>query len=251
MKTSANIVKGLMCITLLGAVAASAVSQRQIHVEVDQVRVDFDGTQPQIVNGRVMVPLRGVFEKLGAQADWTAYNETVTVTKADTDIVLKIGDDHAAVNGRHVYFDAPAINEKGRTLVPVRFLSETLGANVYWNSSVSTVEIGSAIVKPTVPPREMPPVMAYISAGTVVPFLLETALSSNNSKAGDRFVATIDTRGKSDYLGLATGTKIEGHVDLATPRQGTNPGVLGLAFDRIVLTDGRKVPVFAQVIGLD
>ncbi len=251
MKSPAKIVTGLMSLSLLIAAATAAQAQQPIHVEVDNVRVYFGDVQPQMVNGRVMVPLRGVFERLNAQVGWSDYNQTVTVNKADMDIVLRIGESHAMVNGKQVYFDAPATIERGRTLVPVRFLSETLGANVNWNASLNTVEITSAMMETVVPPRGSPSVMAFVDAGTVIPFTLDSALSSNNSKYGDRFTATIDTRGQNDYLGLPRGTKVEGWVDVATPRKGSDPGVLGVSFDNIVLNDGRRIPVFGQVIAID
>lgn len=252
MKAIANVSARLMSFALLVAAgAATAQAQGRLYVEVDDSRVVFTDVQPQMMNGRVMVPIRGVFERLGADVLWTESNQTVTVTGTNLDISLVVDNNTATVNGREVWFDAPARVEQGRTLVPVRFLSETLGANVRWEASERTVHITSASMEPVVPPVGSSPIMALIQEGTVVPFTLDTPLSSNVSKFGDRFTATIDTRGLTNYLGLPAGTKIEGSVDLAQPRSGNEPGILGIVFDNMILPDGRKVPVYAQVIAVD
>lgn len=93
------------------------------------------------VGGRVMVPLRGVFEALGAAVDYDPATMTVFATRADTQMQLRLGSTQANVNGQVRTLDVPAQSRFGRTLVPLRFVSEALGASVNWNDAQRTVYI--------------------------------------------------------------------------------------------------------------
>ena len=95
------------------------------------------------------------------------------------------------------------------------------------------------------------PIMSIQPRGSVLPVKLDTSLSSDNSQVGDRFTATIDTNGGADYFGLPQGTKVQGHVNFAQAKRNDTPGVIGLAFDSLLLTNGKKVPITASLIGLD
>ncbi len=99
---------------------------------------------PQIVNSRTMVPLRGIFEELGATVTWD--NDSRTVTIAGTDkpqICVTIDSKTATVEGSAVAMDTAPMISEGRTLVPVRFLAETLGAQVGWDNATQTVVISA------------------------------------------------------------------------------------------------------------
>lgn len=98
-------------------------------------------TKPFIYNNRCMVPLRGIFEKLGAKVVWDGANQQVTAKKGDTIIQLKVDNETAYVNGSPVTLDAPALNRESRVSVPVRFVAETLKADVQWIGSLQTVYI--------------------------------------------------------------------------------------------------------------
>jgi hypothetical protein len=125
----------LLCV---GATVARADT---INVRVNGEPVAFEGTQPREVNGRVLVPLRGVLEKLGASIDWRQDSQTVIATRGNTEIDLPIGSRVATVNGREVALDVPAMTFGGRTMVPLRFISQALGADVTWSANTQTVMI--------------------------------------------------------------------------------------------------------------
>lgn len=84
------------------------------------------------VTGRVLVPIRFLTEALGAVVGWDQETQSVTITKGDTVIKLKLGSNIATVNGQQITLDEPASAEGGRTLVPVRFVSQALGMAVEW-----------------------------------------------------------------------------------------------------------------------
>jgi len=96
---------------------------------------------PVIVNDRTMVPLRAIFQALGAQVNWDSATQTVTATRGDTVIILVIGSPTAFKDGETVTLSQPALLLGGRTMVPLRFVSEALGAQVNWDSATQTVTI--------------------------------------------------------------------------------------------------------------
>ncbi len=98
---------------------------------------------PVIMNNRTMVPIRFVTEAMGAKVDWNGKERKVTITLGSNVAILKIGDVKAQANGYDVYLDAaPTIIVKtSRTVVPVRFVAETLGMDVKWNGTERSVTI--------------------------------------------------------------------------------------------------------------
>ncbi|WP_081824006.1 stalk domain-containing protein [Paenibacillus sp. UNC451MF] len=90
-------------------------------------------------NGSVLVPLRAIFESLGAAVEWKSSTQTVTATKEGKTIVLTIGSNIAYVNGSPVTLNAAAQLINGNTMVPVRFVSEALGGVVEWNEAAQSV----------------------------------------------------------------------------------------------------------------
>lgn len=98
---------------------------------------------PVIIQGRTLVPLRGIFEKVGARVQWDGTTNTVTTTKDNTIISLQIGATHASVNGKMIDFDVPAQLLHNRTMIPLRLLAETLGLHVGWDGNRNEVTITS------------------------------------------------------------------------------------------------------------
>ncbi|WP_257008389.1 L,D-transpeptidase family protein [Bacillus sp. FJAT-45350] len=106
--------------------------------------------EPIVRNGRILVPIRGIFEELGATVSWNPSNQTVHAWNQTTNVSLGIGDRKATVNGKIVSLDVPAITQSGRTLVPVRFISESLGASVSWSGEkrLLTINHTPKVVEP-------------------------------------------------------------------------------------------------------
>lgn len=102
---------------------------------------------PYIKDNRTMVPMRRVFEILGADVNWNDAERSVTATRYGTNIKLFIGKKTAYRNGAAVELDAaPEIQaESGRTMVPLRFVSEALGCSVDWDGFSKTVNIQSGM----------------------------------------------------------------------------------------------------------
>ncbi|MEK4629053.1 MAG: stalk domain-containing protein [Solibacillus sp.] len=94
-----------------------------------------------IKNGATLVPLRGIFEALGANVTWNQSTKTIDATKGSTKIWLKIGSTTTKVNNKNVTISVPAQVVNGSTLVPLRFIGESLGAKVEWIQASKTIKI--------------------------------------------------------------------------------------------------------------
>ncbi len=117
-------------------------NDNRIHVIVNDAELAFS-QEPVIKNGRVLVPMRNIFEALGAEVSWDGDKKQVTGVLDDTTITLVIGQTAARKNGTEVTLDVPAEILNGSTLVPVRFISESLDAKVLWNQETKTVTVTS------------------------------------------------------------------------------------------------------------
>lgn len=122
----------------------SATQQyKLVNVELDGKLLTFD--QSAIIkDGSTLVPLRGVFEALKAEVAWNKTTRTVTAIKGETVVKLTVGESVAYVNGKAVTLASKAEIINNATLVPLRFVSEALGAKVSWQASTETVVITSA-----------------------------------------------------------------------------------------------------------
>ncbi len=94
-----------------------------------------------IKNSRTMLPVRFISEALAATVSWDGEKREVKVTKDGVEIVISIDASQAMVNGKAVALDSPAFIENSRTYLPVRFISESLGADVYWEDATKSVII--------------------------------------------------------------------------------------------------------------
>jgi len=109
----------------------AAAAAGDIALEIGGVSVETD-VPPIIVDGRTLVPVRVVSENLGASVDWDAATQTVIIVAPTKRIILPVGRPIATVNGETIILDVPARIVSGRTMVPIRFVSEALDAAVDW-----------------------------------------------------------------------------------------------------------------------
>ena len=123
-------------------VVVSEGNMKPANIQINGIQKVFD-TYPVNINGRNLVPLRGIFEALGATIEWDNDTQTVTAVKGKTTIVLKLGDQYAYINGEKVLLEVKAQSINGRTMVPLRFVGEALGAEVLWDGATQTVDINS------------------------------------------------------------------------------------------------------------
>ena len=111
-----------------------------ISVYVSGKKLSFD-QEPIIYNDRTMVPLRKIFESLGATVNWNASTRTVTGTRGDRRVKLTVGSKTMYVNNTKYDLDTAPIIVSDRTLVPARAVAEGLGCDVSWDASTKSVNI--------------------------------------------------------------------------------------------------------------
>ncbi len=130
-----------------GEVNVEVIYKPAITMVIDSVYINVFGktikndVAPIIVGDRTMLPIRVVAEALGADVDWDAELQKVTITKGDTVIELFIGETTAYVNGKAVQLNVAPFIDNDRTYLPVRFVSEYLGAVVHWDADTRTVTV--------------------------------------------------------------------------------------------------------------
>jgi len=118
-----------------------------ISVLLDNLPIRFD-VQPQIIDGRALVPFRLIAQALNISVDWDNNNRTVFASDGKTRIILQIDNKIAHINDMPITLDSPPIIINGRTLIPLRFFSEAFGCQVDWIAKTRTITIVS-------PPRAM------------------------------------------------------------------------------------------------
>ena len=125
------------------------LQMRQINDGLDYIIVLVDGeyvffdVDPYIEEGTTIVPVRALAEEIGATVEWNDKAKKVTITKDDLSIELTIDKTKALVNGKTVQLDAAATIVDGSTCVPLRFVSESFGAEVEWDAKTRVINIST------------------------------------------------------------------------------------------------------------
>jgi len=157
----------ILTLTFGGAASAAAPQTPTPTVYIDGEKLDFADQPPVIQNGRTLVPMRAIFEALGAEVKWDQVTQTVTAFRpdetyagflGDKTITLTIGKNTAHLvsdvrerpeNSRDedIALDVPAQVMNSRTMVPLRFVSETLDAHVKWDAKTNRIDIYTPEIK--------------------------------------------------------------------------------------------------------
>lgn len=174
---------GLVLLVLAGVAWAAALPGPAVSLRLDGLPVAAEAYVD--ANGRTMVPLRFVAENLGFQVAWEAKSRQITVRGGDRLITLWVGRSQAVVDGRKVALDTVPVIWQDRTMVPLRFVAETLGLAVHWDGTTRTValsrqpgleqdrpawvEVTGSIVNVRSGPGTNYPVTAQVQKGTKLP----------------------------------------------------------------------------------
>jgi len=119
----------MLMVALFTIVGAISVSADDIRVQVDGIYAEFD-VPPIIIEGRTLLPARAVVEMLGGEIEWNGELQQVQIFKNDIHIVLIIDDNIAYLNDQVRELDVPPQLIEGRTLVPLRFITESFGLDI-------------------------------------------------------------------------------------------------------------------------
>ncbi len=99
------------------------------------------GQNPELLEGRTLVPLRSIFEAMGADVEWDDATSSAIAKRDGVEMKIQIGANEMYKNGKAIPVDVPAMLLNSRTMVPVRVIAEAFGADVQWNESGRTVLI--------------------------------------------------------------------------------------------------------------
>ena len=132
----------ILASTLLLTFSMSSIgfADGNITVLINSLKLKTD-VAPQIVSERTMVPIRAIAENMGATVKWNEEAQLVTINSSKGTMTLTLNSNQAIVNGQKVKLDQPAKAISDRTMVPIRFISENMGARVKWNDKTRTVAI--------------------------------------------------------------------------------------------------------------
>ena len=125
---------------VLPMTVSAAESEMNIEVIVDGTELVFD-VPPAVVNQRTMVPMRYIFEFLGAAVEWIPEENGIRATTDTLDLYMQLGNPEMTINGEIYVLDAPPYATNGRTLVPLRAVMEAFDAEVQWDQKNTAVII--------------------------------------------------------------------------------------------------------------
>ncbi len=144
-QTQFKLISFILTVTLLLTMSVTVFANQSIEVYLNNEKIQFD-VEPLVVNGRTMVPMRAIFEKLGAEVTWDNGTNTAVAYKNDEmkGVAVTIGSPYMVdINLKAIPLDVPAMLHNGRTLVPLRAVSEAFDCDVIWDGETSTVNIYS------------------------------------------------------------------------------------------------------------
>ncbi|MCL2573095.1 MAG: stalk domain-containing protein [Defluviitaleaceae bacterium] len=132
---------------VVGAFVSTTLMASEISVDIDGRTVDFEGHPPAIIDGRILVPIRGFFEHLGGTISWVQSTQTSTITLVNQHyiVVITAGSNTFTTNDIGYDLDVPAQIIDGRVMLPIRAIAESIGYIVNWDNETSTVIITSPL----------------------------------------------------------------------------------------------------------
>ena len=198
----------LLLLTLIFGFSLIAASSPGISVYIDGQRLQTD-VDPIIIQGRTMVPMRAIFEALSAAVQWDGDTQKITGTREGTIVVLYLDNPTASINGRPEQLDVPPTLVNGRTLVPTRFIAESLGADVQWDGNTRTVTISTGKVANSNSPSVPGQAISLPRPSFTGSVSLEEAIANRASLR--RYAAQpLNTQELSQVLWAAYGTGVDG-----------------------------------------
>ena len=141
-KFSISMLTVITAMVMLFSCVANAA--RPIKVLVGGEKIESD-VAPIIVEDRTMLPVRAVFEAIGAKVDYVAEEQKVIATKGDITVEFVINSNVMKINGEEKELDVPAMIKDDRTLVPIRACAEAFDLKVDWNGNTNTVRIKKSV----------------------------------------------------------------------------------------------------------
>jgi hypothetical protein len=234
-----------------------AIAERGISVILNGEYVDFadengNVVEPQLINDRTMVPMRKIFEVFGADVQWDGATETVTAVTEEKTLKLQINNPVAKVialpsgEETEITLDSVPVVVDGRTLVPVRFIAESLELKVGWDGDTQTVVIIDPLKVFEIVKEKAPTFYEYITNEYVVPeamtadadMILNIKYTNGNNKAlntNAKFVIDAMIKGAANLYEMNMDCKITGKGLMYEEIKAAN--MANISLDMILDTD--------------
>lgn len=133
--------KKLLSVTFGVLLMSTSVFATEVNVVVNDKPIEKQGV---IIDGRTMVPVRGVFEELGYEVSWDADTKTASLVKETSQISMSDGEAFFMCDGKEITPDVPQQIVDGSFMLPLRAVSEAIGAEVDWDSETKTASVSIA-----------------------------------------------------------------------------------------------------------
>lgn len=222
----------LSMLMLLSAVIPVGADEG-IKVTINGNDIAFD-VPPQTINNVTMVPLRAIFESLGASVSWDEATQTITAVRDTTKIILTINGLTMTVNDKSVALEPPACVIEGAAMVPVRAIAEAFGTEVNWDAASKTVLITSStyVPLPAVAYDDMQPTINkmkdFIGKGSYLEAIREgeTALNEHTVKYEDRkTIQSLIAEARQKYSDFLENQKAENNKPKAVSYENMLPNI--------------------------
>ncbi len=212
----------LLCVTMLAAPVTAARCEDDIKVLLDGQEIEFD-VPPRIIDGRTLVPVRAIFEALGAKVDWRESYQSIIAYRDGTEIIMPVGgntikkhawphSDYSSLDtiiewksyesgSIYTELDVPPMIIDDRALVPIRAVSESFDCTVSWEQETQTVNITSKqeeiLPAPTIEPEEAEP---ETEAASDIPIEYDDTNERLAHYMRDFEILTCDKNDNGDYV---------------------------------------------------
>ena len=226
MKSKGNIIIILLLIfTLILGLSPTSMSGQDITVFLDGTPVVFD-TPPVNEKGVTLVPFRDLFEALGSEVQWLEEDQTVLASKDNTIIKLILGSITAYIDDQEYALLAPPRIVNGRTLIPLRFVSEALGMEVEWRQTSKAIYIYSQL-----------PHLPVVGTAEHLKELMEQGQNNHNTYFKTMFSGVRTLEAMPEAVTSAPSSDQKASSDYSS----TNIQVQGVDEADIVKTDGEYI----------
>ena len=131
----------IILVIVLSIYPISSAQNESVSIFVNGTKLTSAECSPVIYNDRTLIPVRMVFDFLDAEVNWSGEQKIVEINLGNTEVMMKIGENLVCVNNEKLFLDVAPMIIKDRTMVPLRFISESFGAEVIWNSKYKSVYI--------------------------------------------------------------------------------------------------------------
>lgn len=171
-----NVLAGIIsCIIFFSFIVANTATPK-INIDGTFLSISKETGVPYVENGVTLVPLRVISENLGYKVDWSTSTKKITITNGTKTVVLTVGSKTATIDGKAVtLLKAPEV-KNNRTYVPLRFIGETFGCDVVWESPVVYISTKGKVI---IPKPDAKPITDVLKPNSNLNLLIDTKGDEN------------------------------------------------------------------------